>query len=169
MPSCLVDEGLCILRRRLSLSGPGACATLRSQPRRRRLRGYHEGVSDGEELLSACSLGEIDVGRERGDTRAMPYRTSGAVGVSPAIVVTTGADIPGQRVVAILGVVRGIALRGRAGDGEQLTSSIAARQGAETRLIDEARSLAHAVIGMRYDSNDAEVVAYGTAVRLEPA
>ena len=98
----------------------------------------------------------------------MPYRTFEPVGVSPAIVVTTGADIPGQRVVAILGVVRGVALRRSATGSDPLEASIAARQAAETRLIDEARALhAEAVICMRYDSNEVEVVAYGTAVRVE--
>jgi len=99
----------------------------------------------------------------------MPYRTFEPVGVSPAIVVTTGYDIPGTRVVAILGVVRGVALRRSSSRGaEPLEASIAARQAAENRLIDEARALhAAAVIGMRYDSNEVEVVAYGTAVRVE--
>ena len=101
----------------------------------------------------------------------MPYRTFSPVGVSPAIVVTTGSDIPGQRVVAILGVVRGIGLRPAAGNTEgRLAAAVAARKAAEEHLIDEARSLgAEAVICMRYDSNDGEVVAYGTAVRLQSA
>jgi uncharacterized protein YbjQ (UPF0145 family) len=101
----------------------------------------------------------------------MPYRTFEPVGISPAIVVTTGAEIPGQRVVALLGVVRGISVRRAVrGSEDLLATSTALRQAAETRLLDEARSLnADAVVGMRYDSNDAEVVAYGTAVRVERA
>jgi hypothetical protein len=72
-------------------------------------------------------------------------------------------------VVEILGVVRGIALRRPVTDAETpLGPSTAVRQAAELRLIEEAQALgAEAVICMRYDSNDAEVVAYGTAVRLQ--
>jgi uncharacterized protein YbjQ (UPF0145 family) len=100
----------------------------------------------------------------------MPYRTFEPIGVSPAIVVTTGAEIPGQEVVAILGVVRGVAVRRSRSEVEDpLAAAIAARQAAETHLMEEARALrAEAVICMRYDSNETEVVAYGTAVRLRP-
>lgn len=96
-----------------------------------------------------------------------PYR-SGEAPPAP-IVVTTGEEIPGAFVVAILGVVRGVALRrSPVLEGTELESAIAARQAAETRLVEEAKGLrAEAVIGMRYDSNDREVVAYGTAVRLQ--
>lgn len=87
----------------------------------------------------------------------------------PPIVITTGTEIPGCRIVKILGVTRGIALRRPPADGEQpLLPALAVRRDAELRLIDEARVLgAHAVIGMRYDSNDVEVVAYGTAVWMQ--
>lgn len=96
-----------------------------------------------------------------------PYRTSELSPPVP-VVVTTGSDIPDRRVVAILGVVRGVALRRPVGSGDNpLEPSIGARQAAEQRLIDEARLFrADAVICMRYDSNEVEVVAYGTAVRL---
>jgi uncharacterized protein YbjQ (UPF0145 family) len=94
-----------------------------------------------------------------------PYRD--AEPTSPPVVVTTGSDVPGRRVVEILGVVRGIALR-RTASENALGASIATREAAEHRLIDEAKALrAEAVICMRYDSNESEVVAYGTAVRLQ--
>jgi uncharacterized protein YbjQ (UPF0145 family) len=93
-----------------------------------------------------------------------PYRSGETP--PPPIVVTTGEEIPGASIVAILGVVRGVALR-RNPMQQDLESAIAARQAAEQRLVEEAKGLrAEAVIGMRYDSNDREVVAYGTAVRL---
>lgn len=97
-----------------------------------------------------------------------PYR-SAEPHVPSQVVVTTGTDIPGCRVTQLLGVVRGIALRRPLGEDEApLGPFIAVRQAAEYRMIEEAKLLhAHAVIGMRYDSNEIEVVAYGTAVRVE--
>lgn len=95
-----------------------------------------------------------------------PYRSAEP---PPApIVVTTGTEIPSASVVAILGVVRGVALRRPASPHRTtLDEAIAVRRAAEERLIEEAKALrAEAVIGMRYDSSDTEVVAYGTAVRL---
>jgi uncharacterized protein YbjQ (UPF0145 family) len=98
-----------------------------------------------------------------------PYRTP-EPGPLP-VVVTTGPDVPGRVVVEILGVVRGVALRRVPSVPETaLEQAIAVRRAAELRLIEEAEQLrAHAVIGMRYDSNDGEIVAYGTAVRLQEA
>lgn len=110
------------------------------------------------------------VGSQSGAPARMgsPYRSSEAH-VRSQVVVTTGTDIPGCRVTQLLGVVRGIALRRPLGDDEApLGPFIAVRQAAEYRLIEEAKLLhADAVIGMRYDSNEIEVVAYGTAVRVE--
>jgi uncharacterized protein YbjQ (UPF0145 family) len=96
-----------------------------------------------------------------------PYRNA-ELEPPPPVVVTTGSEIPGRRIGEILGVVRGIALRRpRSPKEHPLEPFMAVRQAAELRLIEEAKLLrAEAVIGMRYDSNDAEVVAYGTAVRL---
>ncbi len=105
-----------------------------------------------------------------------------------AIIVTTGADVQGYRIVQYLGVVRGIVVRstniaqGLVGAFKQLGGgNIAeyvevcemARQDAYLLMIDHAQKLgAHAVIGMRYDATEfvagaTEVLAYGTAVRLE--
>ncbi len=99
-----------------------------------------------------------------------PYR-SAEPHVPTQVVVTTGTDIPGCRVSQLLGVVRGIVLRRPVAEGEgPLAPLMAVRQAAEHRMIEEAKLLhADAVIGMRYDSNEIEVVAYGTAVRVEDA
>jgi len=97
-----------------------------------------------------------------------PYRSS-EQHVPAQVVVTTGTEIPGCRVTQLLGVVRGISLRRPLATGESpLGPFTAVRQAAEFRMIEEAKLLhADAVIGMRYDSNEIEVVAYGTAVRVE--
>ncbi len=92
-----------------------------------------------------------------------PYR-----GLSPApsaqIVVTTGPDVPGFRIVQVLAVVHGVAIR-PAGASNAVVR--ATRDTAAQRLLEEARGLgANAIIGMRYDSTAEEVCAYGTAVRI---
>ena len=104
------------------------------------------------------------------------------------LIVTTN-DVPGQRVVKTLGVVRGITVRsrnalsdvvggvqsmlgGRVGAYVKLAE--AARAEAYDELIEHARAMgANAVLAMRYDANEimpgiTEVLAYGTAVVVEP-
>ena len=104
------------------------------------------------------------------------------------LIVTTN-DVPGQRVVKTLGVVRGITVRsrnalsdvvggvqsmlgGRVGAYVKLAET--ARAEAYDGLIDHARAMgANAVLAMRYDANEimpgiTEVLAYGTAVVVEP-
>lgn len=97
-----------------------------------------------------------------------PYR-SAEPHVPAQVVVTTGETVPGCKIDQLLGVVRGIALRRPlAADEPPLGAFTAMRQAAEYRMIEEAKILhADAVIGMRYDSNEIEVVAYGTAVRVK--
>jgi len=106
------------------------------------------------------------------------------------IVVTTGNDIAGRRVSEYLGVVRGIVVRsptigqGLMGAFKSITGGNikefadvceAARHGAYAQMMRHAEELgAHAIIGMRYDATEfapgvTEVLAYGTAVRLEGA
>ena len=105
-----------------------------------------------------------------------------------AIIVTTGNDVAGHRVVEYLGIARGIVVRSTSiGQGivgafkqlgggniqEYVDVCEAARQDAYLLLMQHAERLgAHAVIGMRYDATEfvagaTEVLAYGTAVRLE--
>jgi uncharacterized protein YbjQ (UPF0145 family) len=102
---------------------------------------------------------------------------------------STTFDIPGQRVVKCLGVVRGITVRtrslpmtilgglrtlfgGRAGIFTQLCES--AREEAFQLMKTHAAQLgANAVVGVRYDTGPmvgaAEVLCYGTAVVVERA
>jgi uncharacterized protein YbjQ (UPF0145 family) len=105
------------------------------------------------------------------------------------IVVTTN-ELPGHRVVRVIGVVRGITVRSRnlvanIGGGLQslfggnvtIYTDLAeqARQEAYNLLVQHAREKgANAIIGMRYDANEimdgiTEVLAYGTAVEVDPA
>src|SRR5262245_24055795 len=103
--------------------------------------------------------------------------------------VTTTFDLPGQRVVRTLGVVRGIIVRSRSivGTlGASLQSLVGGNITLYTELCENAREDAYklmiehaaerganAIIGVRYDANEiaqgiTEVLAYGTAVVVEP-
>ena len=109
--------------------------------------------------------------------------------VSTAMVSTT-FELAGHRIVRNLGVVRGIVVRSRSivgNIGAALQSLVGGNITLYTELCEKARDdafklmLAHAaehganaVIGMRYDANEVtdgitEVLAYGTAVVVEPA
>jgi uncharacterized protein YbjQ (UPF0145 family) len=102
--------------------------------------------------------------------------------------VTTAFEIPGYQATACFGVVRGITVRSRSiigniGAGLQtlvggnitLYTSLCekARSDAFDLMLDHAAEIgANAVIGARYDANEVtagvtEVLAYGTAVRVE--
>jgi uncharacterized protein YbjQ (UPF0145 family) len=105
------------------------------------------------------------------------------------LIVTTN-DVAGYRVVRHLGVVRGITVRSRSIVGN-IGAMIQALFGGNitlyTTLCERARSEAYelmaqhgtdiganAIIAMRYDANEVaagitEVLAYGTAVVVEPA
>src|SRR5580704_10408300 len=106
-----------------------------------------------------------------------------------ATLVTTANGIDGFRVAQNLGVVRGIVVRSRSvvgnfvaglqmifGGNISVYTELCelARQDAFRIMVDHARALrANAVIAMRYDATEiaqgvTEVLAYGTAVRLEP-
>jgi uncharacterized protein YbjQ (UPF0145 family) len=103
--------------------------------------------------------------------------------------VTTAFDIPRYRATRTLGVVRGITVRSRSvvgtfgaalqtlvGGNVTLWTDLCehARTEAYELMIQHAEQLgANAVIGVRYDANEiaqgvAEVLAYGTAVVVEP-
>ena len=105
------------------------------------------------------------------------------------LIVTTN-DAPGYRVVKTLGVVRGITVRSRSivGNlggaiqsvfGGKLSIYVklaeTARQEALEHLVEHAAAQgANAILAMRYDANEimegiTEVLAYGTAVVVEPA
>ena len=106
------------------------------------------------------------------------------------MIVATTNDIAGHKVVRYLGVVRGITVRSRSivgnigamiqslfGGNITLYTSLCerARLDAYELMVAHAREMgANAVIAMRYDANEVaagitEVLAYGTAVVIEPA
>jgi uncharacterized protein YbjQ (UPF0145 family) len=106
------------------------------------------------------------------------------------MLVTTGFEVPGYKIVRHLGVVRGVTVRSRSALGNflgNLQSVFGGKIGAYVKLAETARQEAfdhmcqhaseggaNAVIGMRYDATEimdgiTEVLAYGTAVWAEPA
>lgn len=106
------------------------------------------------------------------------------------MMVSTTNEIIGFRLVRHLGIVRGITVRSRSVVGNfvgGLQSIFGGQIGAYVELAESARqdafehmcqhaaqAGANAVIGMRYDANEimegiTEVLAYGTAVWVEPA
>lgn len=107
-----------------------------------------------------------------------------------AVLVSTTNDVPGYRIVRHIGLIRGITVRSRsvlgnfAGGiqsifGGKLSIYVelaeTARQEAYEHMCEHAaKAGANAVIGARYDANEimdgiTEVLAYGTAVVVEPA
>ena len=105
------------------------------------------------------------------------------------MIVTTANDLPGHRIVRVLGVQRGITVRSRNALADMLGGiqsvfggkveayvklAESARAEAYDELIEHARAAgANAIIAMRYDANEimdgiTEVLAYGTAVIVEP-
>ncbi len=108
--------------------------------------------------------------------------------VSTAMV-TTALELPGQKIVRNLGVVRGIVVRSRSivgNIGAALQSLVGGNITLYSELCEKAREDAfklmlqhgaehgaNAIIGMRYDANEVadgitEVLAYGTAVVVQP-
>jgi uncharacterized protein YbjQ (UPF0145 family) len=104
--------------------------------------------------------------------------------------VTTAFELPNYRIVQNLGVVRGIVVRSRnvfATIGASLQTLVGGNITVWTTLCEQTRSDAfdimiqhatevgaNAVIGARYDTTEiaqgvTEVLAYGTAVIVEPA
>lgn len=102
---------------------------------------------------------------------------------------TTSFELPGYRAVRNLGIVRGVTVRAR-GIGGQLMAGLRTIAGGKiheyVELCEETREEAfdlmlkhadelgaNAIIGVRYDAtelaeNMTEVLAYGTAVVVEP-
>ena len=105
------------------------------------------------------------------------------------MLVVTTENVPGQRVREVKGEVFGIIVRSR-GIGPNIVAQLRALAGGEiveyTHLLEDARNHAiermvanasalgaNAVVMMRFDSSEigpamSEIVAYGTAVVLEP-
>jgi uncharacterized protein YbjQ (UPF0145 family) len=107
----------------------------------------------------------------------------------PYNMTTTGFDLPGFRIVASMGVVRGVVVRSRSvfgtigagfqtlfGGNISLFTELAERtrqQAFDTMLVQADMAGADAVIGIRYDANElmqgvTEVLCYGTAVQVKP-
>lgn len=107
----------------------------------------------------------------------------------PYNMTTTAFEIPGYRIVANLGVVRGIVVRSRSvfgtigaglqslrGGNVSLFTELAERtrrEAFDTMLVQAEMADADAVIGIRYDATEmmqgvTEVLCYGTAVRVQP-
>ena len=104
------------------------------------------------------------------------------------MLIATTNDLPGYRIVRVVGLVRGITVRSRSivGNlGGALQSLVGGNLSIFTNLAEQARQEAldlmvehaeqqgaNAVIAMRYDSNEitdgiTEMLAYGTAVVVE--
>ena len=104
------------------------------------------------------------------------------------MLVATTNDLPGHRITAHVGMVRGVTVRSRSvvgnvggaiqsifGGNLSIYTKLAetARQEAYDLMVAHARELgADAVVAMRYDANEimdgvTEVLAYGTAVKAE--
>ena len=106
------------------------------------------------------------------------------------MLVVTVDNVPGQRITEVKGEVFGIVVPSR-GLGPNVVAALRSIRGGEiaeyTQLLEQAREHAiqrmvenatrmgaNAVITMRFDSSEiggmmSEIVAYGTAVVLEPA
>ena len=103
--------------------------------------------------------------------------------------VTTAFELPHARIVRNIGLVRGIVVRSRSivgNIGASLQTLVGGNITLYTELCERARSDAfqlmlehaaesgaNAVVGVRYDANEVtagvtEVLAYGTAVQVEP-
>lgn len=104
--------------------------------------------------------------------------------------ITTSFTLPGYKLARSLGIVRGITVRSRSVVGNMVGGFQTifggnitvytelcehARQEAFDLMVQHAdQAGANAIIGMRYDANEVmdgvtEVLAYGTAVVVEPA
>jgi len=104
-----------------------------------------------------------------------------------SIIVTTGEEVPGKKIVEVLGVVKGSTVRARnigrdigagfknliGGEIKTYTDMIAqSREEAYNRMVNEAiEKGADAIIGMRFMTSmimqgASEMLAYGTAVKI---
>jgi len=105
------------------------------------------------------------------------------------VIVTTTSEVPGYRIIKVLGVVSGSTVRAKhigkdivatlrhivGGELKEYTEMLKeAREQALRRMIEEAKKLgANAVVNVRFmtsaiASGAAEILAYGTAVKIEP-
>jgi len=106
------------------------------------------------------------------------------------MIVVTSPDVPGRRTTEVLGLVRGNTIRARhlgrdiqavmrniaGGEVHEYTKMLAeAREQAVDRMVEDAQRLdADAIVAMRFETCEvmkgaAEMLAYGTAVKLGPS
>ena len=106
------------------------------------------------------------------------------------MIVATTENLPGHRVTRVIGQVYGLTVRTRGLGGNiaaQLRGLVGGEVASYTKLLEDARRQAvdrlvqtaaatgaNAVVMMRFDSSEigttmSEIVAYGTAVVVEPA
>lgn len=119
-----------------------------------------------------------------------PAGTPATSAQATGVFVSTSFDVPGTRIVRYCGSCFGVVVRSM-GFAKGIGASFKALAGGEvtqyTRLLEDSRRHAmdrmiqnaqvlgaNAVIGMRFDSSEigqslTEIVAYGTAVVVEPA
>ena len=104
------------------------------------------------------------------------------------MIVTTMNDLPGYRIIKVIGVARGLTVRSRSALGNlggAIQSIFGGNLSVYTNLAEAARQEAYdilvrpatdmggnAIIAMRYDANEimdgiTEVLAYGTAVTVQ--
>ena len=104
------------------------------------------------------------------------------------MIITTTNEVPGRATLEVLGIAKGTTVRSRhlgrdilaafrgvvGGEITELTKLLAeAREQALDRMVTDAESMgATAIVAMRFTSaevmsNAAEIVVYGTAVRIE--
>ena len=103
------------------------------------------------------------------------------------IIVTTGTEVPGKKIIKVLGVVKGSTVRARnigrdigagfktivGGEIKTYTEmTVNAREEAYNRMVNEAADMnADAIIGVRFTTSmvmkgASEMLAYGTAVKI---
>ena len=109
--------------------------------------------------------------------------------IDAGLPMTTAFELPGARIVENLGVCYGLVVRSmgvvggvaagfkalRRGEVSQYTELLEeSRRHALDRMVENATLLgANAILGVRFDSSEmgqqlTEIVAYGTAVKIEP-
>ena len=147
----------------------------------------HGYTSQNDPATSTLSDLSTDMAR-RGLTFSPSRAAQPADDTQPMLIVTTN-EIPGYRISQVHGDVFGLTVRARnyfSNVGAQLRTIVGGEVTEYTRLLIDSRNQArermwrearmrgaNAVVGMRFDCNEigdimSEIVAYGTAVTIEP-
>jgi uncharacterized protein YbjQ (UPF0145 family) len=126
---------------------------------------------------------------ERGETGGVQERDPSTLALMNELPITTANELPGQRISENLGVAFGLVVRSvglakgftagikalRQGEVSEYTELLEdSRRHALDRLVQNAQLLgANGIVAMRFDTSEVgqsltEIVAYGTAVKVEP-